>query len=499
MVFACVRRHRRIPPAPGKGMSATDSRPTAWAYLVVSSEQQADTLDHQQTWASTLASEKAWQISRTFRGVSSGRDGTRGLLEELLEELRKTPKPERPDRVLMIRLDRLGRGLGLEALAAIAEIARLGVVIHTRQDGDYTLARASDSILPLMRVVTGAIENEARRDKARAVFTRRRASNLVVGNKRPYGLKLDAGKDVPQEPQAQAVRFAFELAVNGYGLAAIGVRLRSIAPPKIYVNGRTHQTDWTNVRVAKLLGNSAYCGTLIATDVWENVQALRAGASIARSQTRHPWPLSGSIHCGCGRLLIGSIHGSPPRRVYRCTEKAVHGKNVTYSARMLEAAFEDLLGRLTASPELEAAVVARSEITVTSETLRRRLAELDAAIARQTTERQRAWSLNERGLIVDVELARRLREIDAELRRLNDDRSTVTAAERALALRRENTLRAAQLVDEAVALWRDGDVERQRFAAQSLARALGGLFIDSGTLRVGAPPAPQRFKKARAR
>jgi DNA invertase Pin-like site-specific DNA recombinase len=85
--------------------------------------------------------EHGWTITRTFRGVSSGRDGTRGLLETLLAKLRETRPGERPNRVLMTRLDRLGRGLGIEALAAIAEIVRLGVTIHTRQDGDYRLAR----------------------------------------------------------------------------------------------------------------------------------------------------------------------------------------------------------------------------------------------------------------------------------------------------------------------------------------------------------------------
>ena len=75
--------------------------------------------------------------------------------------VRATERIERPQRVLMVRLDRLGRGLGLEALAALSEIVQLGVTIYTCQDGDYTLSRASESLLPLMRIVTGAIENEA--------------------------------------------------------------------------------------------------------------------------------------------------------------------------------------------------------------------------------------------------------------------------------------------------------------------------------------------------
>jgi len=472
----------------------SDDVETAWAYLVVSSEQQADTLDHQHAWAISLASDRGWQITKVFRGVSSGRDGTRGLLEELLVELRKTPAAERPQRVLMIRLDRLGRGLGLEALAAIAEIARLKVLIHTRQDGDYTLSRASDSILPLMRVVTGAIENEARRDKARAVYTRRRANNAVLSNKRPYGLKLEAGRDIPQEPQDQAVRLAFELSINGYGLAAIGTRLRAFAAPKAYVNGRTHATNWTSVRVAKLLRNPAYRGTLVEPGMWDDVQTLRAASSTTRSNSRYPWPLGGTINCSCGRLLIGSIHGSPPRRVYRCTEKTIHGHNLTYSAARLETVFEDVLAHLSATPDLDVAI-ARSEISVTAETLERRMKEIDEAIERHGIERKRAWALNERGLIHDVELARRLREVDSELRQLNFDRGTVDSDLRRLAAQREQNLKTVDLLREAVLLWRDGDVERKRFAAQQLVRAIGGIYMDDGTLRIGSPPNPQRFKR----
>lgn len=139
----------------------------------------------------------------------------------------------------------------------------------------YRLARASDSILPLMRVVTGAIENEARRDKARAAYARRRAQGLIVPNKRPYGIRLENGKDVANEPQAAAVRIAYELAANGFGLNAIGKRLRAIAPPKCYANGRVHETEWVATRVAQLLKNPAYRETVVDPDTWHTLARHR--------------------------------------------------------------------------------------------------------------------------------------------------------------------------------------------------------------------------------
>jgi DNA invertase Pin-like site-specific DNA recombinase/uncharacterized small protein (DUF1192 family) len=464
-----------------------------WAYLVVSSEQQAETLDHQEAWALDVARDNNWKITQKFRGVSSGRDGTRKLLEQLLTKLRDTPRDVRPARVLMIRLDRLGRGLGLEAVAAIAEISKLGVVIHTRQDGDYTLHRASDSLLPLMRVVTGAIENEARRDKAKAVYARRRAKNETVGNKRPYGLQLVGGKDEAQEPQAAVVRLAYELARNGYGLAAIGARLRPIAPQKLYVNGRKHTTEWTTQRVSQLLRNRSYCGTLIESELWHDVQALRAGAPRTRAISKHPWPLSGAIHCSCGRLLIGSMVGSSPRRVYRCAAKSIHGRSLSYSALKLEVMFGDLLDQLIMTEDLAASCREQLSSGLSVEAIERRITECKAEIDRTTAERKRAWDLNERGMIVDMELARRLREIDARLAQLYGDQELLSAEERRAKQQREDASRAEQLVARARDIWLSAEIDGKRSAAQALARAVGGLHIHDGNLAIGTPSSPSRF------
>jgi DNA invertase Pin-like site-specific DNA recombinase len=469
---------------------------SAWAYLVVSSEQQADTLDHQQSWVEETARASGWLITETFRGVSSGRDGTRGLLEELLVKLRKTPKVDRPRRVLMIRLDRIGRGIALEALAAIAEISRLGSIIHTRQDGDYALTRASDSILPLMRVVTGAIENEARRDKAKAVFDRRRAANKVVGNKRPYGLQLSGGIDVGREPQAKAVRYAFELASNGYGLAAIGERLRATAADKEYVNGRTHVTEWSNSRVSRMLSNPAYAGTIVDQALWDSVQYLRAQSPRTRTSTRHPWPLSGTVHCTCGRLLIGSILGSPPHRVYRCTTKTIHGKNVTVSAKRLERLFIELLTTLRAGPDLSHIAVDRHKAEADLARLQTEIDEIVLALRNREIERKRAWSMNQEALITDADLGRRLKQLDAETRDLNALQRAKSLERFRMEARQASAVRASEIIAQAAEIWTSADVAQQQTAAHALARALGGLYLEGGQLRIGPPPTPNRFKRA---
>lgn len=481
-------------------MSAPETDFTAWAYLVVSSEQQAETIEYQRRWAVETAKTNGWRIAETFEGVSSGKDGVRSLLNTLLARLESTPKAARPIRILMIRLDRLGRGLGLEALAALAEIVRLGVVIHTRQDNDITILRASDSILPLMRLVTGGIENEARRDKANDTYRRRRLAGRVVSNKRPYGLRVEDGHDVPFEPEAMAVRLAFELATNGFGYSSIASRLRNVAPPKTYANGRSHVTEWTNDRVRKLLRNAAYHGTIISDTVWRRARALQA-APRNRTVSKHPWPLSGCLRCECGRMLIGSLRGSPAKRVYRCSAFGVHKKHRTYTATKLENSFIDLLGNLAAKPDL-----VRKYSSKLAEVTHRGAVDLsmqkgaaEAEITKANVERDRSWRLNADGLLPDVHLRQRLDDIEARRLAAEATIRAISMEQRQAEAVNVSTDIAIGLIQSAATLWKEADIGQQQAAAQSLSRALGGFCVlNDGLLVIGEPVEWNRFFRREA-
>ncbi len=470
---------------------------TAWVFTAVSSGQQAETLPFQKAWAAETAIQHGWKITDAYNGVSSGRDGTRPLLDEVLEKLEKTPRSERPERVLMVRLDRMGRGLGLEALAALAKITQLGVTIHTRQDGDYRITRASDSILPLMRIVTGGIENEARRDKAVATYKRRREKGQVISNKRPYGLKVVASCDVPAEPAAGAVRMAFELAANGFGYAAIGTRLRAIAPPKTYSNGRSHETEWTNDRVRKLLRNQAYRGVVVDERRWERVRELLDGAPDVRTRT-HGWPLSGALRCTCGRNLIGSLRGSPARRVYRCSAVSTHKGHRTYPASSVEGQFVDLFNNLTASPKLIRAYAAQSSkhADLDQAVLSKKRSEASKNLAAMEAEDKRIWELNRNGLLPDVHLAKQLAKIEQKAAAFRAILDELDIEDRRVALAKEDLDFAQSLVKEAATLWEGAETSDKACAARALSRALSGLCVlEDGSLRVGPPTEWSRFFK----
>jgi DNA invertase Pin-like site-specific DNA recombinase len=461
----------------------------------VSSEQQAETIPYQRRWAAEVALQHSWTITETFEGVSSGKDGTRALLKKLVDRLEKTARQDRPERVLMIRLDRMGRGLGLEALAALAQITQLGVTIHTRQDGDCKIARASDSILPLMRIVTGGIENEARRDKALDTYKRRRLKGLAVSNKRPYGITVVEGRDAPAQPEADAVRLAFELAANGFGYYAIGSRLRAVAPPKRYANGRTHDTEWTNCRVRKLLRQRAYRGVVVDEQQWDRVSRLLDHAPDVRVRT-NPWPLSGALDCTCGRKLIGSVTGSA-RRVYRCPAVKVHGgRHRTYAALDIEEQFANLLASLSISPKAVNAFARQSSkhVELDQAALQSRKDAAAEQIKAAELERTRIWKLNAEGLLPDVHLGRRLSELDDKIDSSNATIAELESEMQRVRFDREEIDLARYLVREAASVWETAETEDKAAAARSLARALHGLCVlEDGSLQVGPATEWSRF------
>jgi DNA invertase Pin-like site-specific DNA recombinase len=221
-------------------------QPTAWLYLVVSTSRQAETLGEQEAWATAAANAHGWAITRTFQGTASGRTGPRKLIQDLLQQLRTTHTAQRPARVLMTRLDRVGRGDTLQILVAIDEIMRLGATIHTREDGDVIIRTSSDIIKPFFRALTGGLENEARADKARAGHARRKSAGLHDGHA-PYGVVLIEGRPRPFEPAATIVRTIFKLRAQGLGLRTIRKRiLEQHPPPKSLSTGGPRQYRGTN-------------------------------------------------------------------------------------------------------------------------------------------------------------------------------------------------------------------------------------------------------------
>ena len=452
---------------------------TAWVYLVVSSEAQADTLVDQRAWATAVAAENAWQIGREFSGVSTGKQGARKLLADLVAELRTTPKRERPERVLMIRLDRAGRGLGLEAVAALAEIHALGVMVHTREDGDVRISRVSDTIKPILRILTGALENEARSDKSREAHKRKRQQGKHAGHA-PFGCVLVDGWPAPYEPEAQIVRQLFDHRIGGWGVHRLARFAIRTAPAKRRRDGTLRLLRWDESTVTRMLQCRTYRGIVVDEQVWDSAQ-FRSPA-IERAN-KYPFPLRGAVRCSCGRMLSTAFTGPTGHRVryYVCRYSAGHlERRPFHRADVLEAQFIALLGELAQDPDL-----LQGEPGDVSDLERQALA-CEATIADVDARKRRVWEMFEGESVEKADVRERLLQLqgirqEAE-RVLKETHARITVlrdGERARSAAAEAVSRMAELFARAT-------VEEQREIAKAVA-AIRPLRAD--------PPPP---RKARA-
>lgn len=434
-------------------------------YLVVSSEKQAETLPAQVQWAADVAAEHGWTITREFRGVSTGKYGARKLLESLLTELRAVPRKERPARVLMIRLDRAGRGLGFEAISALAEIHALGVMVHTREDGDVAIARVSDTIKPILRILTGALENEARADKSLEAHKRKRTAGKHAGHP-PYGVTLVDGRPVAYEPEAIIVRTIFERRADGWGVHRLTRYAAQNGPPKRRANGQTRAMKWDESTITRMLACKTYRGVVVDENLWMDVQGVH-GVPFDR-KPKYPWPLRGALRCSCGRMLTTSYSG-PSRwrtRYYVCRNVAVHQDRYPYHrADALEDQFGQMLEHLARNPHVRTVAEDASEDV---EALRTERIERQMELDRIDARRRKVWSLFEEDGADRAEVRTRLAEITQErtdlLRTLKEIDERIAGA----AHFERTRLSVREAIEQMARTWEQVDVETQREIAKAV-------------------------------
>lgn len=469
---------------------------SAWAVLVVSSERQAETLPYQRAWAQEAAAEKGWRLTRTFEDVSSGKAGPRKLVRRMLTELESLEAAQRPQWVMMIRLDRVGRGSIIESQMVLHELKNLGVAVWTRDGGEERLDSAMQQLIAAAKLAVSTHENEVRSDKARSTYARKRKEGKAVGNQRPYGLRINAQRvDEADEPLAEVVREAFKMRIAGYGYNAIARKLGTIAPPRVFKNGTVRVVRWTPSRIKRLLENRAYIGPILDEVTFAQAQRVTAPRTRAR---KHPWPLAGAIRCYCGRAMIGWNCGPTGyrKRYYGCNALWLHGKHRLILASDLEAQFVALLEKISAKP---ATIHAHRKAPTSPAMLERALREAHAAASQVQREREQVWSLHAKGLVRDEDVQARLdslttREAEQQERiaQIAADLSVLRASKA-----RESDVQAALL--KAAQTYRNASVDDQRAIARALATYTGGLVVEeNGRLRARPIDDPQRQRKRRA-
>jgi DNA invertase Pin-like site-specific DNA recombinase len=455
---------------------------TVWSYAAVSSSPQEATLEDQQQWANETSVRNGWIIAREFSGVGSGAKGTREILRNLIDELERTPKAARPKRVLMIRIDRVGR-MALDCIAAVAQLRKLGVLLHTRQDGDVKLESAMDSSRPIFELIAAEMENAARSDKWKAVHARRRAEGKHVGTV-PYGVTLIDGKAVPFEPEAQIVREIFRLGEQGWGYTRLARWARVNAPPKRRLDGSDKPYSWSASTIKSILVSKTLRKLVVSEDQWQRTKAARESDFRSRAPKRWDWPLQGAVRCTCGKLLTGHCSGAQKYRVryYICRHHTLEPGQRSHPAHRadnLEAEFVRLLRSVRADPTL--IVPSADEEPADWETVER---DARRRIADAEKRTQRAWKLAEEAHIDASQLRARLAELDTQHRSAEAALNSARAAREQGAQAQQSHCSFAELLEELPDLWPQTTVKLQQELARAFdavlaeAKPFGGLFAD---------------------
>jgi site-specific DNA recombinase len=453
-----------------------------WSYAAVSSSPQEATLDDQQQWANETALRNGWIIARHFSGVGSGAKGTREILSNLIDEIERTPKAARPKRVLMIRIDRVGR-IALDCIAAVARLRKLGVLLHTRQDGDVKLETAMDSARPIFELIAAEMENAARSDKWKAVHARRRAEGKHVGSI-PYGVILVDGEAVAFEPEAQLVREIFRLAEQGWGYTRLARWARVNAPPKRTHDGSDKPYTWSASTVKSILVSKTLRNLIVSEDQWQRTKAARQRDFRSRAPKRWDWPLQGAVRCTCGKLLTGHCSGAERYRTryYICRHHTLEPGQRSHPAHRadnLEAEFVRLLRSVRVDPTL--IIPSGDQEAIDWETVERDALRRIADAEKRT---QRAWRLAEEAQIDASQLRTRLAELDLQRRSAETALNSAQAARAQDAQDQQSRSSFAELLEELPDLWPQATVELKQELARAFdavlaeTKAFGGLFAD---------------------
>jgi DNA invertase Pin-like site-specific DNA recombinase len=453
--------------------------------LSVSSDKQTETLAHQEAMADQCATQRGWRIERVIgrgrEGVGTGKNGPRAVLARIIAELRELEPAQRPAWVWMRRVDRVGRGRAAESMIALHEIGDLGVRIWDHDTGEVRLDTAEGEIIAGLKSGLARLENEIRSKKTQATVARKRAAGLPIG-KVPYGLTWAPGgftRYVAREPQAEAVRVAFALRLQGAGGNKIASHLAGIAAPYPYARGE-RPVRWDQRRVYRLLRNRAYVGTVVDEVTFERVQRLWKHET--RPRPGYPWPMVGSLRCYCGRGMTGRMStvkdGPWRRRYYLCPARWNHNWVLRLvRAEHIEQQFVGLVRDFVEHPDRLNSHISRGD-GLTVALLDKSIREVSGRIEEVVKRRASVWDLHAAGKIRDDDVQERLDALARERDALSADRRELEQQRATAAALARTAIDVAETLAWARDAW-DGNVDQaRRDSVRLVAAALGGFCAE---------------------
>ena len=229
------------------------------------------------------------------------------------------------DIILVWELTRLSRN-SIKLQSTVRGFVDKGIKIYAYKDG-FTTHNADGSVSEMANMVLAMMatmaESEAKTLKLRTMAGRFH-SIVVNGNsyttKELYGYKIVNGVLYIDEAQAENVRKAYQMCLEGYGMVQIAYYLKSV--------DKTH--IWSTSALQNLLHNPTYkgkrtytskCGktaeittpAIVSEEVWDKAQeACKVRKSVRSKAAERKTPdyiLKGLVVCSrCGRRYSHSVH-----------------------------------------------------------------------------------------------------------------------------------------------------------------------------------------------
>lgn len=489
---------------------------TVWLYLVVSSDAQEETLEAQRRWGYEEAARIGTVVDPNgiFEGVASGKLGARTILLDLIAKLSALPKAQRPSRVLMVRLDRAGR-MPLDAISAINDIRKLGVMIRTRKDGDLTWNRMVDLVGPMFDLMRAGFDNEVRSDMSRSGHKRRRDEGKLIPAKPPYGVtRNERGYAIPDPQCAPVVREVFERWNAGESPAGILQWLRETAPArKAKITKKNPdgvlKMNWSLSHLYKLVHLRTYRGIVVEEEVWDRAQQRKRPESRPGPGGRI-YPFSGLL-CHCGERLHARINNTASRYIRKDGSLVIYPRArhlVYYVCQSMkhpdrprfrnfrEDKIEEQWVKILARLHLAEGPFSLKERTINrapgTEMLQKRI---DALAAK----RERIHSAFEEGAYDAKTMQSRLTVVQQEERRLEAELAAARAREEEIKQRRIARERTAELIKYAAKLYTKSTRERKAELNRAIFAAYGAPTIhDDYEIVVPDIATPRRRGDARA-
>ena len=473
---------------------------TAWAYCRVSTtkDDQELSLEQQERWAKGYAVDEGLDL-RVFRErASAKRTIGRKEFQRMMSELADSSAARRPSQLLVTSFDRLSRDM-TDTLLIARQLKELKVQLYVRDAGGVVKSETfADRAALVGQSMGGEAENEARSNRARASWERRRREGKPTSNKVPYGLQMRGERDIPAIDSGAWVKKAFQWYASGIGTYTIAERMKAGAPPHVALSTkvgpdgnpikRVRHPVWEYNRVKKMLMQPRYRETLVDADLFDRVQEMIRMKPRWRSDRKREYPLSGAIKCAeCGRSFHGGASGISRKKRTAAGVMRVYNRtcvrhyscivcNYRINAEWLESEFRAQIESLVARPAELRKWVEASPNGASKRELEREVARMERESSDELLDKtqQRIWQLALEAKIESADLGRQMQRIKgefgsrrAQLAELRQQLKTQTTARRTIE-------RAQDLVKNFWALYDAASYEDKRELIAAVVRALGG-------------------------